>query len=133
MPKMMRVLAPAILLLLTGCVRSLTVGTNQDGTPESLAQFTMADLQAADADAVLNHDDIAHQCYPALEQFVSSLPSSNAQTTVIGAFTAFQKARDVRNVVAGGVPQYLTIGCGPLYAQVHGDLLAFLSLVAPKP
>lgn len=122
----------AALLPLCACACQ-TVGTNTDGSPESLSQFTVADLKAADADAVANGDEIAHQCYPALEQFIGSLPSSNASTTVVGAFSAFQKARDVRNAVAGGVPQYLTIGCGPLYAQVHGDILAFLALVAPKP
>lgn len=100
---------------------------------QRLATFTVTDLQAADADAVANKDDIAHACYPALAQFILSLPSSNAQTTVVGAFSAFQKLRDLRNVAVAGVPVYVTMGCGPLYAQVHGDLLSFLALVAPKP
>lgn len=94
---------------------------------QKISQFTLDDLKAADADAVASNDAVAHACYPALEQFISSLPGANGKTTVVGAFSAFQKARDLRNSVAGGVPNYLVLGCGPLYAQVHGDLLMFLA------
>lgn len=125
-------LAAALSLSLGACT-SLTGGgtTSAPDDLQQLATFTVADLQAADADAVANHDDIAHACYPALEEFIQSLPSSNASTTVVGAFGAFQRARDLRNVAVGGVPTYLTLGCGPLYAQVHGDILTFLAAVAP--
>lgn len=98
-------------------------------TPDPIAQisqFTAADLEAAEADAVANNDTVAAACYPALEKFVKSLPGANGSTTVAGAFSAFQKARDVRNSVAAGVPVYLTMGCGPLYAQVHADFLVAL-------
>lgn len=94
---------------------------------QAISQFTVADLQAADADAVATNDVLAHQCYPTLIKFIQSLPSSTSSTTVVGAFSAFQKARDLRNVAAGGIPDYLLVGCGPLYAQVHGDLLTFLA------
>lgn len=94
---------------------------------QQISQFTVTDLQNADADAVSNNDTIAHACYPAMIQFIKSLPGSNGSTTVSGAFSAFQKARDLRNTVAAGVPTYLTMGCGPLYAQVHADLLTFLA------
>jgi hypothetical protein len=94
---------------------------------QQVATFTVADLQAADADAVSHNDKIAHTCYPALIQFVQSVQGSTSGTTVIGAISAFQRARDVRNGVVSGVPDYLTIGCGPLYAQVHGDLLSALA------
>lgn len=88
-------------------------GASSDSSLQALATFTVTDLQAADADAVANHDDIAHACYPALEQFIQSLPSSNAQTTVVGAFSAFQKLRDLRNVAVAGVPVYVTMGAAP--------------------
>lgn len=93
----------------------------------SISTFTVTDLQSADADAVAVNDTVAHACYPALIQFIQSLPSSTGGTTVVGAFSAFQKARDLRNVAFAGVPLYLTMGCGPLYAQAHADLLLFLA------
>ena len=126
-------------LALAGCAASITpapaggVGASVAVGPApstdplvQFANFTVADLNAAQADAVVNKDTISMACYPALVQFIQSLPSSNAGTTVVGAFSAFQKARDLRNVAVGGIPTYLTMGCGPLYAQVHGDLLTFL-------
>lgn len=91
-----------------------------------LATFTIADLQAADADAVANGDAIAHACYPALIAFIQSLPNANSGTTVSGAFSAFQKARDFRNRVNQGVPTSLLMGCGPLVTQVRGDILVLL-------
>lgn len=116
--------------ILAGCTSTLTLPTisasDPEGSIKNIENFTVADLQAADADAVTNGDNIAHTCYPALIQFVQGLPSHDPNTTVKGAFYAFQRGRDLRNVVARGIPDYVTIGCGPLYAQVHGDLLKFL-------
>lgn len=128
--KAITLLIPALFLALAGCAAASGGGPAASSGPDPIAQvaqFTVADLTAADADAVANNDAISHACYPALIQFVHSLPSSNAGTTVLGAFSAFQKARDLRNAVSAGVPLYLTMGCGPLYSQVHGDLLKFLA------
>lgn len=121
-------------LLLASCTTTGTMSspdtTGGAATPDQLQQlasFTLADLQTADADAVANGDDIAHACYPVLEAFIQNLPNSNSLTTVKGAFSAFQKARDFRNATNAGVPTSLIMGCGPLYAQVHGDILKFLA------
>jgi len=43
---------------------------------------------------------------------VQSLPTS--PQTVAGAFSAFQKTRDLANGVQHGLPDYLKIGCAPL-------------------
>jgi hypothetical protein len=91
---------------------------------QQLATFTEADLAAADADAVANNDVIAHACYPALTKFIKSLP--NPGGTVGGAFSAFQKARDLGNTAQAGVPTYLTLGCGPLVVDTE-TLLAKLA------
>lgn len=112
---------------LAACSTPSIPGSPSPDPIQQVANFTVADLTLADADAVASNDTVAHACYPALIQFVDSLPSSTSGTTVAGAFSAFQKARDLRNAAAGGVPLYLTMGCGPLYAQVHGDILMFLS------
>lgn len=121
-------LSGATMFALCACSTNSPTGAPQGPNPvAAISTFTVTDLQAADADAVATNDSIAHTCYPALIQFVQSLPSSTGSTTVSGAFSAFQKGRDLRNVAAGGVPTYLTLGCGPLYAQVHADLLTFLA------
>ena len=120
---MKTIIAALAVVALTGCATAQPAATTSPDVLQQISQFTIADLQAADADAVANNDVIAHACYPALEQFVKSLPGANGTTTVAGAFSAFQQARDLRNSVAAGIPTYLTMGCGPLYAQVHGDLL----------
>lgn len=99
-------------LTLAGCTFSNPVALTQNSSLSDLAKFTVADLQAADADAVANNDAVAHACYPALEQFVQSLPTSGG--TVAGAFSAFQKTRDLANGVKAGLPTYLKIGCAPL-------------------
>jgi len=78
----------------------------------AFSAFTISDLQAADSDAVAAGDQISHACYPALITFVQSLPTSPG--TVSGAFSAFQKARDIRHGIEGGLPTYLKIGCAPL-------------------
>lgn len=123
-------LALAAAVLVAGCSTIAPASGSSTPAVDPIAQistFTVADLQAADVDAVANGDQIAHACYPALEKFVQSLPNANGSTTVAGAFSAFQKARDLRNSVAAGVPIYLTMGCGPLYAQVHADFLAAIA------
>lgn len=140
--------------LVTGALSACTVatrtGTASVGTDplSDLAKFNVADLQAADADAVAHNDQISHACYPALIQFVQSIQGGTPSTTVAGAFSAFQKARDVRLTVQGGLPAYLKIGCSPLVMDEQlllarlavigagGALLAPAApalLLAPKP
>lgn len=112
-------------LVLVGCAGQLSlVGTSQPNTNalQHLATFTLADLANADADAVAHNDQIAHLCYPALTRFVTDLQGQNANGTVSGAFSAFQKARDIANQVNAGLPQYLIIGCSPLFVDANAML-----------
>ena len=129
---MRKLLLIPLFVLLAGCQTAGAPPATDVPAPASdpltnIANFTVTDLQNADADAVAHSDAIAHACYPALIQFVQSVQGAGAGTTVSGAFGAFQRARDVRNGVASGIPDYLILGCGPLYAQVHGDLLKVLA------
>lgn len=122
--------------LLAGCSSlpsiSVTLPSDPNGAIQAVAAFTISDLQAADADAVAHNDTIAHACYPALIQFVASQQGGLGDLTVRGAFGAFQRARDLKGTIQAGVPNYLTLGCGPLYAQVHADLLLFLAGTLPR-
>ena len=123
------ILAGALLLAvwLSGCAGVPAVGSGVAASPlAQIAAFTVGDLTAADADAVVNNDEIAHACYPALIKFIQALPQSGG--TVSGAFSAFQKARDVGNAARAGVPVYLMLGCGPLVVD-SGTLLTKLAAI----
>lgn len=90
-----------------------------------LAAFTVADLTAADSDAVTNGDAIAHACYPALIAFVQG-QAGNASLTVKGAISAFQRARDLANGVQAGLPVALRLGCSALVLDTQ-ELVAKLA------
>jgi len=93
-----------------------------------IAAFTAADLAAAQLDATANNDAIAAACYPALSKFVASMQGKVGNVaTVQGAFTAFQRARDVRYSVQGGLPDYLRLGCAAL---VQDEKLLIAKLAA---
>lgn len=96
------------------------------GAIERLETFTVRDIQAADDDAVKNKDSVAHACYPVLADFVAALPKPG-ESPDVGAFTTFQKARDIRNVIAAGIPKDLLMACAPLVSEVRGDVLNLLT------
>lgn len=120
------IVAPGLTACASNPLAAPASAATQTDPLQNLANFSIVDLQAADADAVANNDTIAHACYPALVKFIQSFPNLQLGT-VSGAFGAFQKGRDVRNTATAGIPDYVTMGCGPLYAQVHADLLTWLA------
>lgn len=94
-----------------------------------LQQFTVADLQAALADAQSQTpaDTIAANCYSALIPFVQSQQQSPLPTGV-GAFQALQKARDAANYIANinsnnGPLSGLSVACSPLVLSVQNTVL----------
>lgn len=140
-------LAVAVALLLAGCGGQYTgsAGTSPASSADPLGQiatFAVADLQAAEAEAVAQGDAIAQPCYPALIQFVQSLQSQagslTAGTSIKGGFSGFQAARGLRikvqAQVAGGlslksvVPDYLKLGCSALVLDEQTFLLRLAAL-----
>ena len=108
------VFAFVALFTLSGCATAPFAPTTGATPLQAIGQFTVADLQAADADAVANNDTIAHMCYPAMETFIMSVTGSTNTTTVLGAVSAFQKARDLANHITAGLPVSLKVACAPL-------------------
>lgn len=113
---MKRLLALLAILALASCAgtKAQTVASSQ--TPlEQLAQFTVADLQAALADANSAQDVAASQCYSYLIKVIPTIQARQSQGTV-GAFLAFQKARDLTHGInnANGQLVQLNIACAPL-------------------
>lgn len=94
-----------------------------------LRQFTVADLQAALADAKTQTppDTVAAACYTALIPFVQS-QAQNPLPAGAGVFQALQKARDAKAYLANiqsptGPLAGLNTACAPLVLDVQNTLL----------
>jgi hypothetical protein len=92
--------------------------------------FTVTDLAGAEADAVAHSDELSRPCYAALGQYITTLPTS--KTYGVGAFSAFQKARDFRHGVEGGLPNYVKLGCAALVMD-EAKLIAELAAIGAAP
>ena len=94
-----------------------------------LQSFTVADLQAADADAKAQSppDTIASNCYEALIPIVQS-NIANPFPTGLGGFQLLQKSRDALAIVANiqsptGPLASLNVACAPLVMSVQNTLI----------
>ena len=94
-----------------------------------LQQFTLGDLQnaLADAQAQTPPDMIASNCYQQLITVVQS-PAVNPLPSQLGAFSAFQKARDLKNIVVAlqtpnGPLAQLNVACAPLVVDLNTTLV----------
>lgn len=96
---MRNLLAVLAVLSLAACAGTAApVGQAPTGL-QSLADFTVADLKASsdDAKAQVPPDDDAAQCYDYLITVVPTVGSHSLGGQTVGAFLAFQKARDLIN------------------------------------
>jgi hypothetical protein len=123
-------------------VTSLTQLMNQlEAIQQTVVTGVIADLTAADADAgavvapasgstpAVVKDPIAHACYPALEQFLQSLPVATPTTGTYVAIQLFQKQRDFMAQIQAGLPVYLKLGCAPLLGDEVQTLTKALGLI----
>ena len=106
-----------------------TVAQAQQNPLLVLQQFTVADLQAAlaDAQAQTPPDTVAVNCYTALIPFVQS-QVQNPLPTGAGVFQAVQKARDAKAYLANiqsptGPLAGLSVACAPLVLDVQNTLV----------
>jgi len=130
-----KLFAAALPLLLVACASGPNI--SPDGDLRSLSDFTVADLQSANALAIAAGDEKAKACYPALIDYVESLQVYRDVTTEAekndGAFTAYQRTRNVRRAFDGGVPETVEIYCSALFNDSKtfiGRMLARLGLRA---
>ena len=106
-----------------------TVTQAQQNPLVVVRQFTIADLQAAlaDAQAQTPPDTVAVNCYTALIPFVQS-QAQNPLPAGAGVFQALQKARDAKAYLANiqsptGPLASLNIACAPLVLDVQNTLV----------
>lgn len=83
-------------------------------TPAIPATATSPEVPAFAGSAAVVKDPIAHACYPALIQFLNSIPAVAAPTGKLVGFQLFQAKRDFIAQLRAGLPNYLKIGCAPL-------------------
>jgi len=123
-------------LALVGCTaQQQQASTNNiDAAFARLAAISIADLNAAAADAAEHNDTLAAACYPVLANFVITLQQNHGHPVVpSGAFDAFQRARDIyKGVGAAGlaaIPNSVKLGCSALFLDAQGDLVSFVNLL----
>lgn len=94
----------------------------------ALELFTVKDLTAALADAQTSGDTLAANCYTALIPAVQN-PGLSITPKGLGAFQAFQKARDINRLANAGVPDGLKIACGPLVLDAQTTIVLLAAKV----
>jgi hypothetical protein len=107
----------------------LSQSAAQQNPAQVLQAFTLADLQAALADAQAQNppDTIAANCYAELITVVQS-PAINPLPAGPGAFQLFQKARDLKALAdslqsRNGPLAQLQVACAPLVVDVQTLLI----------
>lgn len=106
-----------------------------------ITTLTLADLNAAAADATAHNDVVAAQCYtgliPVVQAVQGVLPQSGA--TPIGVVTAFQTARDVKAALAATsgtlarLRAQINLACAPLLIDTQVGIADPLSLFSGIP
>lgn len=109
--------------------KPLTSSQAATNPAQILQQFALSDLQAALADAQAQNppDTLAGMCWQELITVVQS-PAVNPLPAGPGAFQLFQKARDLKNLVAAmqsnsGPLQAVNIACAPLVFDTQATLI----------
>jgi hypothetical protein len=118
-------------LCVCGCVNTNSAGTvTAIDLPAAIERLTLADLEAADTDAVAHGDTVAAMCYAALIPLVST---ARAPAAPVGLVSAFQDLRDGvgSTVAATGLLKQLEVPCGPLAADVNLTLIQLVGKFAP--
>lgn len=136
---MIRSIAILSLCLLAACAgieanRQQAEEAGQGDPVATLLAFTAGDLTVALADARASNDMISAPCWEKLLEKVRSLGDKTATVgQVAGAFSAFQKKRDVlNNPNSQGIQNELTVACAPLIMDERQTILAIAAKVGVR-
>ena len=131
----------AMAVILGGCgfTKNLEAAKQEaaaDGEVESgevLLLFTAADLRFALADAKSHNDTIAAQCWEKLLDTVAKIQEGGTVGQAApGAFSAFQKKRNIQRFGQSQERQEITIACAPLVSDERRTILRIAGLVGLK-
>lgn len=124
---------PAFAQTKTSLASTITGLMNQvQSVKAEIITNVVADITAADADAVANNDVISHACYPAAAKFLQSLPVATAPTGTYTGVQLFQKKRDFTATLQAGLPTYLKLGCSALIGDEINTFVTLMNMVGVK-
>ena len=123
---MKRIAALALAASLSACAGQ-ALDTQDD--VEALTRFVAADIRAALADAKIHEDQSAVQCWTVLLAKVEDLPRLTA-SPVVGAASAFQKARNARRRFDAGVSEEVHIACAAMLDDARSTILRLGRLIS---
>lgn len=124
---LLRAAALALPLVLAACAGSgfgeraiVTDPKTGKQRQENLREFTIADAKLS-ADYFAEHgDEIGRMCMQALADNLGEGSGIIAERQK-GALLLFAQARTARKSLGSGAPEWLKIGCGPLFMDEVGD------------
>ena len=122
---MKKLIAIALAASLSACAGG-SLDTQDD--VERLARFTAADIRVALADATVHEDQAAMQCWGVLLAKVEDLPRLTA-SPVVGAASAYQKARNARRRIDGGVSEEVHIACAAMLDDARSTVFRLVRLL----
>jgi hypothetical protein len=123
----------AAMLALTCAACTALPGDSMNGLVTAVNKGSaalVADLKAADVDALAHNDSIADQCYKAEIEFIQGLPQLPNSSTLVGPVQLFQIKRDVQNVIDASGAKSLKIRCAPLWVDEQDQFLKFSTFLA---
>lgn len=102
------------------------VTANPNATPPTPA------IPAFPATPATVKDPIAHACYPAAIQFLSSIPAVATPTGKFVGVQLFQAKRDFVAQLQIGLPTYLKLGCAPLLGDEVNTAIQIFNMIGIK-
>ncbi len=122
----------SLFILLGGCTQITSVEDHLATSNAELSSiimkvgaFSIADLEAANADAKAHGDVVASMCYEAVIPLVQKAVATPL-TAPIGLVSGFQEIRDGVNLAQSskgfGIVKQLEVPCGPLAVDVGMNL-----------
>ncbi len=112
-------------LALSGCAQGFGAVKLGIQTNAEFNELVLEDVQQAIILATQANDELALMCWSYLEQFTleNAPDADNPMGEVVGVFSAYQKARNVRRVVIEvEISDQFRIECGPMLTDSMGAL-----------
>lgn len=125
--KRIAILAAAAAIALSAC-QTTGSGVAIGGANSPGKAFVDQDLQNAENTYLAAGDTVRAPCPPALQKWFDSV--AGRQIVISGGFSTIAAADVTIAGVKAGMPDYVTIGCGPLFLKDAAQFNQLLALVA---
>ncbi len=119
------ILSGVAALALSGCAQGIAGVSARIQTDADFNELVLEDVQQAIIMAERTNDELALMCWNYLEAFTleNAPDAENPAGEVIGVFSAYQKARDVRRtVIEVEISDQFRVECGPMLTDTMGAL-----------